>query len=504
MKNFLQKLFQVFVAGTFLVLSIFLVDATANAAILPYYSGGTATGVVPTAGAVVTGNGSTQCYTGPGTNGYVLVESSTAPCGVAWVPSSAAASSTIVYAGTGILVNASGTNGYVIINNGVTSFNGATGTVTFATSSTFNATGTPFYIPYWNATGTGLSPTSSLFISSSTGNVGIGTTNPAYVLDMAAGDSYGYNGQIMANASTTLFNYFFGGAGNIAAAATGIKNTGVGYLALHALTTGNYNTANGYDSLYSNTTGGDNTANGYGSLLTNTTGGSNTANGYDSLYYNTTNVATLGTITGGSGYTPGTYTGVVMTLASGSSATTYPTATIIASSTGAITSVTITSPGVGFKDTTTVLTAPTSSLGGTGSGFSVLVATLHTASNNTALGYQAGRYIANGSTVNSVSTNSVYLGYNAYPLADGDTNETVIGYGAVGSGSNTVTLGGTGTTGTIIPYGNVGIGTATPKSKLDIIGLSAYANNAAAITGGLQVGSLYRTGADPDQVCVVH
>ena len=164
-----------------------------------------------------------------------------------------------------------------------------------------------------------------------------------------------------------------------------------------------------------------------------------------------------------------------MTLASGSSATTYPTATIIASSTGAITSVTITSPGVGFKDTTTVLTAPTSSLGGTGSGFSVPVATLHTASNNTALGYQAGRYISGGSTVNSVSTNSVYLGYNAYPLADGDTNETVIGYGAVGSGSNTVTLGGTGTTGTIIPYGNVGIGTTTPSSKLQVNGTVAFA-----------------------------
>ena len=31
-----------------------------------------------------------------------------------------------------------------------------------------------------------------------------------------------------------------------------------------------------------------------------------------------------------------------------------------------------------------------------------------------------------------------------------------------------------------------------------------YANNAAAKTGGLVVGSFYRTGADPDPVCVVH
>jgi hypothetical protein len=34
--------------------------------------------------------------------------------------------------------------------------------------------------------------------------------------------------------------------------------------------------------------------------------------------------------------------------------------------------------------------------------------------------------------------------------------------------------------------------------------LSIYANNAAAITGGLSVGGFYRTGADPDVVCVVH
>ena len=34
--------------------------------------------------------------------------------------------------------------------------------------------------------------------------------------------------------------------------------------------------------------------------------------------------------------------------------------------------------------------------------------------------------------------------------------------------------------------------------------LPIYANNAAAITGGLVAGDLYRTGADPDHVCVVH
>ena len=35
-------------------------------------------------------------------------------------------------------------------------------------------------------------------------------------------------------------------------------------------------------------------------------------------------------------------------------------------------------------------------------------------------------------------------------------------------------------------------------------GLTAYANNAAALLGGLSVGDMYRTGADPDVICVVH
>ncbi len=35
-------------------------------------------------------------------------------------------------------------------------------------------------------------------------------------------------------------------------------------------------------------------------------------------------------------------------------------------------------------------------------------------------------------------------------------------------------------------------------------GLQVFANNAAAVAGGLVVGAFYRTGADPDPVCVVH
>jgi hypothetical protein len=50
------------------------------------------------------------------------------------------------------------------------------------TSTSASATGTAFYVPLWNASGTSLTATSSIFQSSSTGNVGIGTTQPSSTL----------------------------------------------------------------------------------------------------------------------------------------------------------------------------------------------------------------------------------------------------------------------------------------------------------------------------------
>lgn len=81
-------------------------------------------------------------------------------------------------------------------------------------------------------------------------------------------------------------------------------------------------------------------------------------------------IATLGTVTGGSLYVNGTYVSVPLTGGSGTGAV----ATIVVSG-GAVTTVTITTPGTGYVPSD-ILSASNADLGGTGSGFSVPVATI--------------------------------------------------------------------------------------------------------------------------------
>ncbi len=72
----------------------------------------------------------------------------------------------------------------------------------------------------------------------------------------------------------------------IRAGTSTLNNTFVGRGAGNANTTGNANTANGFNTLYSNTTGYQNTATGYQALNANTTGYFNTAYGLHALRYN--------------------------------------------------------------------------------------------------------------------------------------------------------------------------------------------------------------------------
>ncbi len=155
-------------------------------------------------------------------------------------------------------------------------------------------------------------------------NVGIGTTTPAFKLDVRygsintdsvyrintfpvislgsganffAGKNAGASSTGAGNTSagdSTLFSNTIGtsntavGNKSLFSNITGFYNTACGDLSLKSNTSGIQNTAVGEESLSANTIGIANVAVGSGALLANTTGTSNAANGKDALYSNTT------------------------------------------------------------------------------------------------------------------------------------------------------------------------------------------------------------------------
>jgi len=148
----------------------------------------------------------------------------------------------------------------------------------------------------------------------------------------------------------------------------------------------------------------------------------------------TSGVQTLGTITPGSSYTDGTYTGVQLTYVSGATATTYPTANIVISG-GAITSVTLASPGKGFTNTGTILSATAASIGGTGSGFSIPVTALAPGAPTTLSQTYAGSYTSNPSNPVATSSNGAGTGLTfnlTFGTGSGSTGNYVV------SGTQTV------------------------------------------------------------------
>ncbi len=80
-------------------------------------------------------------------------------------------------------------------------------------------------------------------------------------------------------------------------------------------------------------------------------------------------ILTLNTLVGGTLYTPGTYNGVALTGGTGTGAT----ANIVVSG-GAVTTVTLVNGGSGY-DVGETLSAAAATIGGTGSGFTIQVAT---------------------------------------------------------------------------------------------------------------------------------
>jgi hypothetical protein len=104
-------------------------------------------------------------------------------------------------------------------------------------------------------------------------------------------------------------------------------------------------------------------------------------------------ISGIGTATGGSGYTNGTYFGVPLTGGSGSGAT----ARIVVAG-GVVDSVTIQNPGV-FYAVGNTLSCAASNIGGTGSGFSVPITGVSNANGTTWLGGNFDSALLNGTVL---------------------------------------------------------------------------------------------------------
>lgn len=121
----------------------------------------------------------------------------------------------------------------------------------------------------------------------------------------------------------------------------------------------------------------------------------------------------------------------------------------------------------------------------------------------------------NGSTdvmrlANIAGSSKTYLALLTY---NGDYVSSRIGAVDMGACNNSIVfeVANNGAVGTITTEvmrltnaGKMGIGTNSPTSVLQVVGIPVHANNAAAVAAGLTAGAFYRTGADPDPVCVVH
>lgn len=90
----------------------------------------------------------------------------------------------------------------------------------------------------------------------------------------------------------------------------------------------------------------------------------------------TTEIATMGAVTGGTGYTNGSYSNIPLTGGAGTGATANITVAA-----GAVTAVTIVDPGSGYE-VADELSTPAANLGGAGTGFTVAVATVTTKPKN--------------------------------------------------------------------------------------------------------------------------
>ena len=302
-------------------------------------------------------------------------------------------------------------------------------------------------------------------------NTGVGngalTTNTIGYLNTAFGrDALKLN--------TTGYQNSAQGGMALGANTTGNNNNAMGVYAMTGNTTGSNNTAQGAQSMWSNTIGSGNTVQGYNALFSNVAGSNGVAIGFQSQFYaNSTTTAWTNTNTsvgyqalfGGADASLNTGTGnsafgywALENNTTGYQNSSFGYASLITNTTG------------NFNSAQGNYALQLNTTGSSNSAFGVnALLNNTTGSANSAFGYTAGRYIADGSTGNTIGANSVFLGYGTRALADGQSNQIVIGYGAIGIGSNSVALGNDSVLTTALK-GSVGIGTTNPGQKLDVFG----------------------------------
>jgi len=191
--------------------------------------------------------------------------------------------------------------------------------------------------------------------------------------------------------------------------------------------------------------------------------------------YTGNEIATLGTIVGGSGYTNGTYTGVSLTSLTGSGIDATADITVAG---GIVTGVTIVDRGSGYQPGDS-LSALASSIGGTGSGFSVPVATINAAVTYTNVPLIGGSgtgalasITVSGGAVTAVTITSRGRGYIATNILS----------------ANSTDIGGTGA-GFVVPvtavYNSTGfsfpVATVVTSSGFSVVVNTVYSSSGFAV-----------------------
>lgn len=323
----------------------------------------------------------------------------------------------LLVAGTGI-----GISGNTISNTGVT------------------GTGTATRVAFWSGSST-LSSNANLFWDNTNGRLGLGTTTPSWLLDVAGGDARINGVRIGIGAGAVNTNIVVGSLGlnsntsgsyNIAIGTEALRNNisgganvAIGPFALYTATstsglvaiginallncTGTFNVGIGYDAGRYLTTGTQNLAIGYGALNLETDGNQNFALGAFAL--GVQNHASYNTAIGasaGAGITTGTRNTVIGSLALQSVTTQQENIAI------------------GFGAARFATGSANTAIGG--------VLTNTTGSNNVAI--QGFGALTSGA-------NSVGIGLQAGATATTGTENVIIGYRAywLGNGSNNIALG---------------------------------------------------------------